>query len=93
MEKWKYLAAVSGNFYSAFFGEKSTNVYNSDLERYLTKARISKIRSVADKSPEPGNERKTLDIKLLSFLRVPDLLISEKEKILEAIEKEFLSTY
>ena len=68
------------------------NADDHDLERYITKARIRKIRSVAEKSPEPGNERKALDIEFMSFLRILDLLISEKEKILEAIEKEFVST-
>ena len=68
------------------------NADDSDLERYITKARIGKIRSVAEKAPEPGNERKALAIELLSFLRILDLLISEKENILRAIEKEFVST-
>ena len=51
----------------------------SDLETHITRARIKEIRSAAERAPEPGTERKALDIELLSFLRILDLLISEKE--------------
>ena len=62
---------------------------DSDLEAYITRARIKAIRSAAERAPEPGTERKSLDIELLSFLRILDLLISEKENISRAIEEEF----
>ncbi len=65
---------------------------DSDLERYITTARIRKIRRVAEKAPEPGSEKRALDIEILSFLKILDLLISEREEILKAIEKEFDSS-
>ena len=65
---------------------------DSDLEAHVTRARIKAIRSAAERVPEPGTERKSLDIELLSFLRILDLLISEKENISKAIEREFSST-
>ena len=65
---------------------------DSDMEAYITRARIKAIRSAAERAPEPGIERKSLDIELLSFLRILDLLISEKENISKAIEEEFSKT-
>ena len=65
---------------------------DSGLENYVSRAMIKEIRSVAGRAPEPGIERKALDIELLSFLRILDLLISEKENISKAIEREFSST-
>lgn len=62
------------------------------METYITRARIKEIRSAAERAPESRTERKVLDIELLSFLRILDLLISEKENISEAIKKEFSST-
>jgi transposase len=63
----------------------------SEMEKYVTKAKIKRIRSVAEKAPELGNERKALDIELKSLLRILDLLLVEKENITEAMEKEFVT--
>lgn len=66
------------------------NAYDSDLEKYTTKARIRKIRSAAEKAFEPGMEGTALDIELGSFLRILNIIMSdEKEKILKAVENQF----
>ena len=44
---------------------------DSDLEAYITKAKIKEIRLAAEKAPEPGIERKSLDIELPFFPRDP----------------------
>ena len=62
---------------------------DSDMEAYITRARIKAIRSAAERAPEPGIERKSLDLEFISFLRILDLLISEKENISRAIEEKF----
>ncbi len=68
------------------------NADDSDLQKHITKGRIEKIRAVAVKSPEPGKEREALEIELLSLLRILDILIDEKEKIMKAVEREFSLT-
>ena len=62
---------------------------DSDLEKYSTRAKIRKIRSAAEKSPEPGPERKALKIELLSFIRILGILMEEKDRITAEIGKEF----
>ena len=68
------------------------NADDADLEKYLTVARIRKIRSAAEKAPEPGIEKKSLAIEILSLLRILDLLMKEKENITREMEKEFVSS-
>ena len=54
------------------------NTYDSDIEKYITKARIRKIRSAAEKAPEPGMEGTALDIELGSFLRILNIIMRRK---------------
>jgi len=72
--------------------ENFTNADDSDLEKYITKARIRKIRSAAERSPMPGPEEKALRIELLSLIRILDILMEERDKITAGIEKEFESS-
>ncbi|EQD40151.1 transposase ISC1190, partial [mine drainage metagenome] len=72
--------------------EDFMNADDADLEKYVTKAMVKRIRSIAEKSPEPGNEKRSLLIELQSLLRILDLLIEEKENITMEMEKKFTSS-
>ncbi len=63
-----------------------------DLEKYITRARIKRIRSAAERSHIPGPERKALKIEMLSVLRILFILLEEKDRITTEIGKEFSSS-
>lgn len=64
---------------------------DKDLEKYITKARIRKIRSIAERAPLPLSEYKALKIEMQSLLRILTIQMEEKERITKEIEKEFSS--